>query len=537
LADDADPSALGKQAWYLDADNDGYHSGGAVFLSCEPQVPQPLPGDCNDSNPSISPGAPEACGNGIDDDCDGQADEGCGVFTLYLTPGASSIAPGDTFTVRASCTAPSTAMSGVQMAVHFDASRLRLDGVNPVGTSPMALEIAEQANNSAGTLRYAMGLADPTVPLAAAADLCDIVFTVLPGADTCGAAGLASFADVGTFTTRFTDAATASAVVPVLVGLPTVNLDTTAPALSGVPETGIEVYADAGMAGAHVVLPIVSASDGCDGAVAVTVDGAPADGFFPIGTTAVTWSATDAAGNTTSASRTVTVLALQLLDVTVTLDGAGIAPMSRTIRVGAGGLVAVRTVSLSEEIRSASGAYVIAVRGTASGIAVPAGASLGCVSVKDPVHSVTAVSPASLSGARWSASVTLLQGDSNGDDMVEIVDYGLWVTDRNATAGGAVARDARSNFNGDLSLNNSDYGYVALNFFRVGESCTPGAQGPTPRDRIAVKELRRRGLGEFVAADLNHDGWLDLRDIQVCMQGGAGVLPRPEAAVSDGVSW
>jgi hypothetical protein len=199
--------------------------------------------------------------------------------------------------------------------------------------------------------------------------------------------------------------------------------------------------------------------------------------------------------------------------------------------------VAVRTVSLSEEIRSASGAYVIAVRGTASGIAVPAGASLGCVSVKDPVHSVTAVSPASLSGARWSASVTLLQGDSNGDDMVEIVDYGLWVTDRNAAAGGAVARDARSNFNGDLAVNNSDYGYVALNFFRVGESCTPGAQGPTPRDRITVKELRRRGLGELVAADLNHDGWLDLRDIQVCMQGGSGVLPRPEAAVSDGVSW
>jgi len=33
--------------------------------------------DCNDANPRVHPGAPELCGNGLDDNCDGLADESC----------------------------------------------------------------------------------------------------------------------------------------------------------------------------------------------------------------------------------------------------------------------------------------------------------------------------------------------------------------------------------------------------------------------------------------------------------------------------
>ena len=44
-----------------DADGDG-------FKWCD---------ECDDANPAVHPGAPEICGNGIDDNCNGEVDEGC----------------------------------------------------------------------------------------------------------------------------------------------------------------------------------------------------------------------------------------------------------------------------------------------------------------------------------------------------------------------------------------------------------------------------------------------------------------------------
>ena len=58
----------------VDADADGW-------MTCE--------GDCHDSDPLVNPGMLEDCGpsgsgNGIDDNCDGQIDEGCGCFIRAL---------------------------------------------------------------------------------------------------------------------------------------------------------------------------------------------------------------------------------------------------------------------------------------------------------------------------------------------------------------------------------------------------------------------------------------------------------------------
>ena len=64
---------------YPDADGDGYGRSSGGFISCA--IPAGYVAnntDCNDNNAAINPGATEICGNGIDDDCDGQTDETCG---------------------------------------------------------------------------------------------------------------------------------------------------------------------------------------------------------------------------------------------------------------------------------------------------------------------------------------------------------------------------------------------------------------------------------------------------------------------------
>ena len=62
--------------WYADADADGHGDSDAPTESCEPpDGAVNTGGDCDDADPDVHPGADELC-NGVDDDCDGEADEG-----------------------------------------------------------------------------------------------------------------------------------------------------------------------------------------------------------------------------------------------------------------------------------------------------------------------------------------------------------------------------------------------------------------------------------------------------------------------------
>lgn len=63
--------------WYTDADSDGFGIAGAdTTLSCtKPELFAPNVDDCDDTNPTINPGAVEVC-DGVDNDCDGTAESG-----------------------------------------------------------------------------------------------------------------------------------------------------------------------------------------------------------------------------------------------------------------------------------------------------------------------------------------------------------------------------------------------------------------------------------------------------------------------------
>jgi hypothetical protein len=73
-----DEEAEGCILYYLDEDSDGYGEEADSRCLCEmdPPFSAIFPGDCDDTDPEINPGATEVC-NGVDDNCDGRIDEGC----------------------------------------------------------------------------------------------------------------------------------------------------------------------------------------------------------------------------------------------------------------------------------------------------------------------------------------------------------------------------------------------------------------------------------------------------------------------------
>ncbi|MEY4118905.1 MAG: hypothetical protein RLZZ116_2233 [Planctomycetota bacterium] len=502
--------------------------------------------DCNDQCPNdpakIAPGA---CGCGTadtDTDSDGVAD--CASFMLSLDPISTSVRSGQFLTVRVSSGWPAVDAPqrgiALQLAVRFDHTRLRLDSVNNgIAGAPFTLELARSVGIDTdpastdplrGILRYAAGLnvfgSPADTGMVAAAPLVDLVFEVLPGTTDCGVADLVRVVPaIGNdpvrtrITTEEVGGASGSRR-PTPTPMMPVALDFDAPVLSSVPAE-VTLPTDAGSAvGAAVAEPVVTATDGCDGAITPAIlvlfpDGSTATSWpaqFPSsgsGATIITWTATDAAGNATSASMRVEVANYQRMDATITLQGAFSGNSTRTIRIAGPAFSQVFTVAMN------------GVSGQINDIHVPVRAAYECVAAKDLGHGITTTTAASVIDRKYQTSFVLRQGDSNNDDVVDIYDFSLFAADRGLASGAS----ARSNFNADIAINNADFAFISTNFFRSGDACSAGAQGRSAVTRVSVKELRRQGLGHLSAADMNGDGWVDLRDIQLYMQ-GQGITPE-----------
>ena len=81
---DGDDEPCEPSTWHLDADGDGYGNALVTAETCEaPAGYVAMPGDCDESDESVHPGAGEPC-DGIDNDCDGETDELDEPITYHL---------------------------------------------------------------------------------------------------------------------------------------------------------------------------------------------------------------------------------------------------------------------------------------------------------------------------------------------------------------------------------------------------------------------------------------------------------------------
>jgi hypothetical protein len=92
-----------KTTFYRDADGDAYGNADVTTQACNAPTGYVADNtDCNDADEAINPGATESC-NGVDDDCDGQIDEGVKT-TFYRDADSDSYGNADVTTQA--CTAP-----------------------------------------------------------------------------------------------------------------------------------------------------------------------------------------------------------------------------------------------------------------------------------------------------------------------------------------------------------------------------------------------------------------------------------------------
>ena len=477
------------------------------------------------------------CGN-LETDSDGDGFADCYDLTpwLYLQAASPTFTDGYvTVNVELAASSPAQNSTGAQMQLTYDTSKLTfvsaMPGTATPGAGAFTQEVFESVSAAAGTITYGVGVAEGQTGSSGARRVAVLRFS-LAGSAICAQGNLVRFAAGGA--TFLSNVGGSAAIQVTTSNLGAFTAYGTSTGLVGVPSNSTRP-ADAGVLGAVIAQPTVTyvpvcgasmssvsvswksftgaySCDSADSYASASGSGWPST--FVVGHTEVTWSAGD-----TSATACYTVENYQVMNLSVALEGSGIAASTRTLEIASGPFSSTTTeASLS---------------GTASNVAlqvpVRAASAYTCVQVKDRVHSLRHTATVSVSGTAYVASLVLRQGDSNNDNIVDILDFGMYVAD----VGSGKATNARSNFDGNTVIDTTDFSFISFAFFQSGSAGCGGAgdgglASDGPMDRVSVAQLRKMGMGELALADLNRDGWVDTADMALWMQG-----VRPEGDAGD----
>ncbi|MBN2563233.1 MAG: HYR domain-containing protein, partial [Phycisphaerae bacterium] len=303
--------------------------------------------------------------------------------------------------------------------------------------------------------------------------------------------------------------------------------DTEEPVIENCPED-ITQPADPGEKGAVVWWKPPSVWDNCDGALVPTGDHKPGE-FFPLGTTTVTYTVQDAAGNPAEPCVfTVTVVSDSTpVVINVELAGTVASPVTRCFTFELSKCDPPSTMTFEVELELVDSMASVE-------FAVPLD-TYDCITARDRLHTLRrTIAPLPFNGAehRYEADFTgekaLLSGDLNGDCWIDILDFGIYHSayTTNYGTGDTTCETLppHADLNGDGFVGTADFTFIQAHFLRgcdpdcCGRPGSPrGDDGPIAE--ISVKELKKRGLGRLAAADVNGDGWLNVEDMAAFMDG------------------
>ncbi|MHC5112154.1 MAG: hypothetical protein ACYTHJ_20025 [Planctomycetota bacterium] len=456
-------------------------------------------------------------------------------------PDGDCFGEGDAVNVDVVMGAGSECVTGGQFLVVYDPTCLSYEGISASDFFPVI--IFTDIDDDAGTVFAAIG--------------------VMPGGDctqgpeTLATLSFSKLGDCGECSVSYDNQNPQNTILTNNEGnsVPLTFNDSEAIRLAGdieldTPSGDIIVNADCDAPVATVTWDAISATDSCEGesSIECTVttssgldltDLAESGGVFPQGDHEFVCVASNSCGASVTSDWRVHVSDEHAMNVEVQLSPAIVGdPLGRCICFDFYSDCVQAPTTWCEELNFG---FPYDFTGKASAeLKVPKG-QYACITAKDPLHSLRSVSDIDCVGnalvaefkgdpvfdGNWltGGNLDCWKADGNGD-TIDILDFGMFVyqyLDSLEPSTDCQSEGPHADINGDGIVDAGDFVFLSQNFLKTSKnSCcedATAAAGEEPVVAITVKELRRRGLGELVVADLNGDFMIDQTDMAVFMAG------------------